>query len=217
MRFAKIGKKIDDVIDSISKALRSGPTPTVNPSARERFDRWFTAPVKVLSKELDHGDGAFVVMSMGFFLCERYFRSVTETTDDHTKVCFKNRAADELDVNRDFFEDFWNIYRHGIQHQGSPKGQVIAKRIPNTQHSKPGYPISYKWRIDGSFDSLPQKWLDSEHTYICIDPFGFTQRIIALWHEAEPRMAELTNHRLGEIRDWAPINPVSVRSTDTYP
>ena len=169
MRFRDIGEKIDHFIRTIAKASGPGPTPTANPSPRERFDRWFTAPVKVLSEELDHGDGAFVVMSIGFFLCERYFRSVTCTTDDHKDISFRNRAADDLDVNRDFFEDFWNIYRNGIQHQGSPKRQVIDKKIPNTHQSKPGYPISYKWRI-GSFDSLPQKWLDAGHTYICIDP-----------------------------------------------
>ena len=41
--------------------------------------------------------------------------------------------------------------------------------------------------------------------------------MIALWRANEPRMAELTRHRLGEIRDSPPINAVSVRSADTYP
>src|SRR5438128_2038164 len=132
MTFRQVGRRIDDLIRESKRRLGLVATAPTSPSPRERFDRWFTAPVDALSKDLDHGDGAFVVMGIGFFLCERYFRSMTGKPDDWWDHSFKNLAADHFDVNRDFFDDFWNIYRNGVQHQGSPKRQTVAK-------PKPGY------------------------------------------------------------------------------
>jgi hypothetical protein len=191
MTFRETGKKIDDLVRDLKKRFGIFESPPTNPSVRERFHRWFKAPVDALSKELDDGDGAFVVMSIGFFLCERYFRSMTGNPDNWQDQSFKALAAAHFDINLDFFEDFWNVYRNGIQHQGSPKRETIQKKqtAPNQPLNKPGYPIEYRWRIDGSFDSMPQKAVVGGVTYICINPFGFTHRIIALWHADEPGWA----------------------------
>ncbi len=205
--------KIRRLLARIFLRSRKATTP---PTPRERFDRWFTAPVEVLERKLGNGDGAFVVMSIGFFLCERYFRSLGGQPDSHLDKTFMNLAATHFNVHPDFFDDFWNIYRNGMQHQGSPKRQVLTKHLPD-KTVKPGYPISYRWQIDGSFGAVPKKWVNGGHTYICINPFEFTQRMIALWHADEARMAELTNHRLGEIMDLPPVVATTVAATDPYP
>jgi hypothetical protein len=40
---------------------------------------------------------------------------------------------------------FWSIYRHGIQHQASPKSDSVAH-------------VSYRCRIDVDFPDLPARW-----------------------------------------------------------
>jgi hypothetical protein len=87
----------------------------------ERFDGWFVNPIEKL-KELPEGDGGFLALSAALFLCERYYRALTETLygkrDDET---FKIEAAKDLGLSLDDFKLFWVVYRHGIQHQGTPK------------------------------------------------------------------------------------------------
>lgn len=180
---------------------------SVPKTPKERFIRWFIEPVERL-KEVDGGGGAFVAMSVGFFLCERYFRSKEGLIDDHSpagNAKFKDAAASHFDVNRKFFADFWNIYRNGMQHQGSPKSAVLGN-------------ISYKWRIDGDFPSLPSRWDNAGHTYICINPWGFTELMIRLFLNDEPRIAEISSHELGEIFDPpVAITPTTPKSLDPYP
>lgn len=87
----------------------------------ERFDGWFVKPIEKL-KELPEGDGAFLTLSTALFLCERYYRASTDTLagkrDDET---FKIAAAKDLGLSLEDFKRFWIVYRHGVQHQGTPK------------------------------------------------------------------------------------------------
>ena len=64
----------------------------------ERFYGWFILPIEKL-KELPEGDGGFLALSAALFLCERYYRALTNTLhekgirDDET---FKIEAAKEI-------------------------------------------------------------------------------------------------------------------------
>jgi hypothetical protein len=110
----------------------------------ERFDGWFVNPIEKL-KELPEGDGGFLALSAALFLCERYYRALTETLygkrDDET---FKIEAAKDLGLSLDDFKLFWVVYRHGIQHQGTPKKYVDKNKM------------KYIWQIADEFNAIPE-------------------------------------------------------------
>jgi hypothetical protein len=110
----------------------------------ERFDGWFIEPIEKL-KELPEGDGGFLALSAALFLCERYYRALTETLygkrDDET---FKIEAAKDLGLSLDDFKLFWVVYRHGIQHQGTPKKYVDKNKM------------KYIWQIADEFNAIPE-------------------------------------------------------------
>jgi len=113
-------------------------------SLMERFNGWFVEPIEKL-KEMPEGDGGFLALSAALFLCERYYRALTNTLggkkDNET---FKMEAAKDLGVNLDDFKLFWIVYRHGIQHQGTPKKYVDKSKM------------KYSWQISDEFNATPE-------------------------------------------------------------
>ena len=83
------------------------------PSTLEKFSRWFIIPLNTL-KMIPNGDGAFIALSIGCFLCERYYRIVTNTQETQDGIPFQNAAAADLNVNQAFFRNFWKVYRAGV-------------------------------------------------------------------------------------------------------
>lgn len=109
--------------------------PAKEPNEVQRFKRWFVVPFNKL-KEIPNGDGAFVALSMGLFLCERYYKLEARIQDEETTSKddqFRNKAAKDLNVNSTFFCHFWQVFRNGMQHQATPKTYTIGE-------------ITYKWR-----------------------------------------------------------------------
>lgn len=117
-------------------------------SLMERFDGWFIKPIEKL-KELPEGDGGFLALSAALFLCERYYRALTDTLhgkrDDET---FKIAAAKDLGLSLEDFNCFWIAYRHGIQHQGTPRKYIDKKNqlkyLPQIHDEFNGIPEIYK-------------------------------------------------------------------------
>jgi len=114
-------------------------------SLEERFDGWFVKPIEKL-KELPEGDGGFLALSAALFLCERYYRAVTDTLsgkrDDET---FKIAAAKDLGLSLEDFNSFWIVYRNGVQHQGMPRKYIDKKKE-----------LKYFFHIDEEFSGIPQ-------------------------------------------------------------
>jgi hypothetical protein len=113
-------------------------------SHMERFDGWFVKPIEKL-KELPEGDGGFLALSAALFLCERYYRALTDTLhgkrDDET---FKIEAAKDLGISLDDFKCFWMVYRNGIQHQGTPQKYFDKNRV------------KYTSQISDEFNAIPE-------------------------------------------------------------
>ena len=130
----------------------------MNPSTLAKFIRWFVVPLNTL-RNLPEGDGAFVALSIGFQLCERFYRAQTGTQDNWRNDTFKDSAADDLGVDRQIFRRFWDVFRNGLQHQGSPK---------HYQHEG----ISYKWEISSD---LPP--VNRTSSYETIHPGRSPERI----------------------------------------
>jgi hypothetical protein len=114
-------------------------------SHMERFEGWFVKPIEKL-KELPEGDGGFLALSAALFLCERYYRALTDTLygkrDDET---FKIEAAKDLGLSLEDFNCFWIVYRNGVQHQGTPKKYIDKKKQ-----------LKYFFHIDEEFSGIPE-------------------------------------------------------------
>jgi hypothetical protein len=115
-------------------------------SLTERFDGWFVKPIEKL-KEMQEGDGGFLALSAALFLCERYYRALTDTLegkrDDET---FKIAAAKDLGLSLEDFNYFWIVYRNGVQHQGTPLKKYVDKKKQ----------IKYFFHIDDEFNGIPE-------------------------------------------------------------
>jgi hypothetical protein len=172
----------------------------------EKFTRWYVEPFEAI-KTVEGGGGAFVAMSIGLFLCERYFRSVTDTQDDSRReatAIFRNRAAFVLGVNPLFFKRFWNVVRNGIQHQGMIKTTPLGDRL-------------YSWRLDGRYPALPAQLVVNGVCCICINPWGWTQKMIDLWLADPARLEEQTTHRFGGIFETDAGEPILYPYGSEYP
>ena len=112
-------------------------------SQMERFIGWFVEPIELLKRELPEGDGAFITLSTAIFLCERYYRALTNTLYRKRDNAFKIEAAKDLGISPDVFKCFWRVYRDGVQHQGTPK--VYFDKKTN---------IKYIWEITNEIEGI---------------------------------------------------------------
>lgn len=163
-----------------------------SPSVLERFNRWFVAPLELL-KTLPDGDGAFIALSIGCSLCERYYRAKSNTEDKWRCYKFKEDAAKDFCIEKSDFDDFWNIYRHGMQHQGTPKQEDKRNNDGNVIHS-------YKWLISCEFGELPT--FDNStpnETTIRLDPFKFADLIIQKFLSDPETLAKVSSHAFRDI------------------
>ena len=113
-------------------------------SHMERFEGWFIKPIEKL-KELPEGDGGFLALSAALFLCERYYRALTDTLygrkDDET---FKVEMAKDFGLSPDEFKCFWMVYRNGMQHQGTPRRYFDKNKV------------KYYSQISDEFNAIPE-------------------------------------------------------------
>ena len=169
----------------------------------EKFVRWFEVPYHGLKSHSD-GDGAFIALSVGFLLFERYYRIITNTQDIVDFDTARNRGAKELDVNCEFFSIFWSTYRNGLMHQGTPR-----------VYERDG--IKYKWLIDGTFNEYPTYFDDNGFRYICLDPWKFTEFTLRQFINNPDRINGSIIYSLGDINeDKLPFTSIKVGSKDTY-
>jgi hypothetical protein len=105
-----------------------GENKTMSP--KQKFIRWYVRPFNRL-RRIPHGDGAYIALSIGFSLCERYYRIKSNTITKHqVSDPFLRHAARDYNCDVDLFKAFWNLFRHGIQHQGAPKKKYKATWLP---------------------------------------------------------------------------------------
>jgi hypothetical protein len=153
----------------------------------ERFDGWFVKPIEKL-KELPEGDGGFLALSAALFLCERYYRTRTNTHErSKNNELFKVEAAKDLGVGLNDFKCFWSVYRHGLQHQGMPQ-----------RHEK--NQMTYKWHMDESFEAVPTiHVIDARTREIRIDPWKFAALIVSKFKADPAVLANATQCAFGKV------------------
>ncbi len=134
--------------------------------ARARFLLRFADPYRVLD-ERGQGRGALAALSIGLFLCERYFRFKSNSTDLWREEAFLREAATHFETGFAFFSQFWECYRHGMQYSGAPKTDGQSG-----------------WDINDAYPAAPTRALDKGKTIICLNPWKFTEEMIVLcWND----------------------------------
>jgi len=162
----------------------------------ERFEAWFCRPIEKL-KECPEGDGGFLAMSAGLFLCERYYRTLTNTHEGQPESePFLEAAARDLGLDSAEFRIFWTVYRHGIQHQGMPR-----------RFEQNG--ITYRAHMDAAFPARPTfHRVDATVREIRIDPWKFADLIKGKYQENPDVLKQATVHAFGEVmEETEPANP----------
>jgi hypothetical protein len=158
-----------------------------NATLWERFEGWFCQPIEKL-KECPEGNGAFLALSAALFLCERYYRTLTNTHEgQQDSQPFLDVAAHDLAVDPEMFNIFWRVYRHGIQHQGMPR-QWVADGC------------TYRWNMSAAFSAKPTFHSVSPTIQeIRIDPWKFADLIKRKYQDHPELLRNATVHAFGAV------------------
>lgn len=157
----------------------------------ERFEGWFARPIAKLH-ELPEGDGAYVALSVALSLCERYYRTITNTQEDSSDGrSFKEEAARDLGIDPNMFSIFWAVYRNGIQHQGMPRA-VFDKKSGRTYYAE----------INEPFYSRPSFVpYDASTWAVRISPSKFADLILDKFRQNPAVLEKAVIHSLAEVYD----------------
>jgi hypothetical protein len=160
---------------------------------RDKFIRWYVRPFNRL-KRIPDGDGAFAALSIGFFLCERYYRIKTNTITQHRKTeRFLKAAAKDFDCNYQVFRTFWYLFRNGIQHQGAPKKSFV-------DYSNPLKPtIRMRWALSDWISHRPGYLVMDNTKRVGVCPWKFTRFILCKFLKNERALERSTSHSFGSI------------------
>lgn len=157
----------------------------------ERFDGWFVKPIEKL-KDLPEGDGGFLALSAALFLCERYYRALTDTLDGkRDDETFKIAAAKDLGLSLDDFNHFWIVYRNGIQHQGTPKKFIDKKNK-----------IKYFFHISDEFSSIPETYkINAYKREIRLSAWKFADLIIRKFKTHPDVFHKAISHTFPKVKE----------------
>jgi hypothetical protein len=162
---------------------------------RTKFIKWYVRPFNRL-KRVKYGDGAFIILSMGIFLCERYYRiKATCVRPDNIPDKFYEIAAKDMGVELEVFERFWGIFRHGLQHRGQPEKWFKEWNVTRTGKLKK----RYGWSIDGSHTYKPTMCKIKGKKVICIYPHEFTRFILGKFLNKPSYLRRSIRHQFGDI------------------
>lgn len=159
-------------------------------SLMERFEGWYIKPIEKL-KELPEGDGGFLALSAALFLCERYYRALTDTLhgkkDDEA---FKIAAAQDLGMGLEDFNCFWIVYRNGIQHQGTPKKYIDRKNQ-----------VKYFFHISDEFGGIPEiHKVNAYKREIRLNVWKFAEVIVEKFKTNSSVFRKAVSHTFPEVK-----------------
>jgi hypothetical protein len=156
----------------------------------ELFERWYATPLAELEK-IRNGDGAFVAFGVALALYERFARSAIDAVGKKadTAAMYERLAAD-FNITEAEATEFWEIMRHGVQHQAMPMQK--QKNKPLTQ-----------WLFNGSFQQPIEFGTHSGKRVLQVQPWLFRDKVIDLYR----RNPEMINH--SQAFPWASTFPLS--------
>ena len=162
---------------------------------RTKFIKWYVRPFNRL-KRIKNGDGAFIILSMGVSLCERYFRIKSNCiTAKSLPPKFYVAAAKSYGCAADEFEMFWNVYRHGLQHRGQPQKWIDWWDAGRTRKVK----TRIGWSIDASYEACPKIKRQNSKSIFCVNPHKFTEHILKKFLVDPKVLQRSVRHQWGDI------------------
>lgn len=176
---------------------------------QELFARWVETPVATLRK-VPYGDGAFAALAISLGLYERYIKSVLHKAQmKGTPENFRKEVSRDLSITEDVADRFWNGYRLGLMHAFQPKNYV----------QDAGQGDAWGWAIaEGvGFDAFPVVEKKAEKLFVIrLDPWKFTEHVLAWWRANPALMNELTDFAFGRIEQIDQPKPAPPDSTFSY-
>ena len=148
-------------------------------SARYKFLLWFAEPFRIL-EERGEGQGGFAALSIGLFLCERYFRYKSGTLDIWPDKALLEEAAKHFEMDSSFFREFWGVYRHGMLHQGTPLASG-----------------DFGWDVSDEYPAAPTRAFEKGKAIICVNPWAFTAEMIVLCWSDPVALTRISDQALG--------------------
>lgn len=140
------------------------------------FDRWFVAPLRSL-ETLSNGDGAFVALMVSLSLYERFAKAIikNDTLQKANETNFYKRLATDFSITEDQAKTFWEVMRHGFQHQ------AMAIQSGQGKNSKP------KWLVSGDLPTPIQYGRSGSEQVLLVQPWLFRDVVLKLY-EVRPDM-----------------------------
>jgi hypothetical protein len=156
---------------------------------REKVEKWFVAPLRVL-RETTTGDEGFLVLMIGISLAERLISSKKSRDkrngEDRT---FEKCGASVLNLSENDFTAFWRMYRNGLMHFAHPFSGNFQ-----------GGDVFWDWDISDSYSALPEI-IETEPTkkVIRISPWKWLEYVLSKY-DSYPYLIDLRDSRkLGGI------------------
>ncbi len=176
---------------------------TVTP--QDLFTRWVEAPIIALRK-LDDGDGGFAALAISLGLYERFIDSALHRDGiSATPSAFKTRAAEDLKIDEDIVDRFWNGYRLGLMHAFQPKNYIEDK----------GRGDAWGWDIaeGNGYEAYPTLEKVRDGVFVLkLDPWKFTEHVLNRWRTSPELINQLQEFALGHIETIKPKSPQSTSS-----
>jgi len=164
-------------------------------TSRTKFIKWYVRPFNRL-KRVKNGDGAFIILSMGIALCERYFRIKSNCIkSDYIPPVFYVTAAKSFGCTADDFEIFWNVYRHGLQHRAQPQIWIKWWNKGRTKKVK----TRFKWSISANNGLCPKIVDTPKGKVVCVFPNDFTYFILKKFLSDDKTLQRSVRHQFGDI------------------
>ena len=157
-------------------------------NSEESFNHWFVVPMQWL-QTVPNNDGSFIALATALFLYERY--AAIKLKQRGIKATEKNihkQIAIDFGINEHTAEDFWEVMRNGLLHQGMPKqSEQGEKKFPEWifHHNKVDHPIELR-QFQG-------------RTLLFVQPWDIVNKVIALWQENSELLSQ------NESFPWAQV------------
>jgi len=136
------------------------------------FQRWFVAPLRLL-ETLENGDGAFVALLVSLALYERFAKAfikhdLKQTADD---AAFTKKLAFDFSISEREATVFWDVMRHGLQHQAMPMQSGRSKCI------------TPRWQFKHELPKPIQLGGSDVDDLLLVQPWLFRDRVLAMYEK----------------------------------
>lgn len=134
------------------------------------FERWYATPLAELEK-IPNGDGAFVAFSVALALYERFARSSIDAAGQKADAsAMYKRLAFDFNITEAEATQFWEIMRHGVQHQAMPMQKQKKKSLT-------------PWLFNDSFRQPIEFGTYSGKRVLQVHPWLFRDKVVDLYRQ----------------------------------